>query len=434
MLKKHVNLTFLLLSGLFFVFIGIATIVSKGNILNILMIALFIGLIASSGIELLLVIIKKERSKYITQLIKTIINVFFGLFALNNLNFFTKTAIVFIGIYFLCHSILNLINLYIYRIANIKGKIRVSIEFLISFIAAIALMIKPYENLHYVAVVFGIYFTSIGIIYISDFISEVTPKKASNKIKKAIRIPLPIMVTMFIPKFLINDINEMIKVDKNNEDYFVYKNDEKPDIFVIIHLAKSGSASFGHVEVAMDGKIYSFGNYDRHSRILFDAIGDGVVAVADKKAYMEYEITVQNRYLIEFGLKLTDEQKKKAQLVIEKLITTNTIPYYPDLQLYEMGKLEKGDYHDISSDIYKLADAKFYKITKGPHKKFFVFKTNCVMIAEYILGSLGRNVIPINGIISPGAYYEYLNSEFKKKNTNVVSRKIYTKDNVNEIE
>ena len=98
-----------------------------------------------------------------------------------------------------------------------------------------------------------------------------------------------------------------------------------------------------------------------------------------------------------------------------------------------MGKIEAGNYHDISSDIYKLADAKFFKITKGPHKKFFIFKTNCVMIAEYILGSLGKNVIAINGIISPGTYYEYLNTEFKKRNTNVITRKIYTKDNIKEI-
>ena len=55
------------------------------------------------------------------------------------------------------------------------------------------------------------------------------------------------------------------------------------------------------------------------------------------------------------------------------------------------------------------------------------------MIAEYILGSLGKNVVAINGIISPGSYYEYLNTEFKKRNTNVISRKIYTKDNIKDV-
>ena len=55
------------------------------------------------------------------------------------------------------------------------------------------------------------------------------------------------------------------------------------------------------------------------------------------------------------------------------------------------------------------------------------------MLAEHILGSLGKNVIAINGIIAPGTYYEYLNTEFKKKNTNVITRKIYTKQNIDEL-
>jgi len=36
----------------------------------------------------------------------------------------------------------------------------------------------------------------------------------------------------------------------------------------------------------------------------------------------------------------------------------------------------------------------------------------------------------MNGIITPGAYYEYLNREFQKKNSMVVSRKIYNSKNV----
>jgi len=33
----------------------------------------------------------------------------------------------------------------------------------------------------------------------------------------------------------------------------------------------------------------------------------------------------------------------------------------------------------------------------------------------------------MNGLITPGAYYEYLNREFRKKNSMVVSRTIYNK-------
>ena len=36
----------------------------------------------------------------------------------------------------------------------------------------------------------------------------------------------------------------------------------------------------------------------------------------------------------------------------------------------------------------------------------------------------------MNGVITPGTYYEYLNREFQKKNSMVISRKIYNQKNV----
>src|SRR5699024_5600987 len=154
------------------------------------------------------------------------------------------------------------------------------------------------------------------------------------------------------------------------------KSNLTPDIEVIIHLAKNGSASMGHVEVAFENKIYSYGNYNRQSRKLFDSIGDGIICIADKEKYIHYAIENKNRYLVIFGLSLTSEQKQKVQKRIQDLISTDTEDYYPDLQLYEMGKIPNGDFNDMSSDLYKLANAKFKRITRGKHKKFFVLKTN----------------------------------------------------------
>lgn len=49
------------------------------------------------------------------------------------------------------------------------------------------------------------------------------------------------------------------------------------------------------------------------------------------------------------------------------------------------------------------------------------------MMVNKILKNIGKDVIAINGILTPGAYYEYLNNQFIRKNTNVITRKIYTK-------
>ena len=432
MLKKRVNSIFLLISGIFFIITGALAIFAINDLFKIIIVIISYGLIFVGISLFILVLVKKDKSQYIQQLIKTAIDTFFGVFAISNTDLFISAIVFFFGLYFLCHAILHLINLYIYRIAKINGKLQIYFEFLLNFILSITIIFSE-KNTRYVGLLLGIYFICIGIINITDFITEIIPKKTSTKIKRAIRIPLPILATLFIPRFLLKTINNVLQTEQSIDDFSYTKNNQIPDLFVIVHLANKGTATFGHVEIAFDDKIYSFGNYNRHSRMLFDSIGDGIIAVADKKAYMEYEITVQDRYLIEFGIKLTQTQKNKLIRVINNLITKDVEPYYPDLQLYEMGLIEAGNYHDISSDLYKLANAKFYRITKGPHKKFFVFKTNCVMLAEHILGSLGKNVIAINGIIAPGTYYEYLNTEFKKKTTNVITRKIYTKQNIDEL-
>ena len=54
------------------------------------------------------------------------------------------------------------------------------------------------------------------------------------------------------------------------------------------------------------------------------------------------------------------------------------------------------------------------------------------MVAQYVLSSIGKQILCVNGIITPGAYYDYLNARFKLKNTNVISRKVYTRKDFND--
>lgn len=66
-----------------------------------------------------------------------------------------------------------------------------------------------------------------------------------------------------------------------------------------------------------------------------------------------------------------------------------------------------------------------YKFKSGPFKTYFVLSTNCVAMADTIVGKTGIDIIGINGVITPGTYYEYFNQEFLKSNSKVVTRTIY---------
>lgn len=425
MLNKQIKAITFLLTGLFTIILGLFMLNNSEKTLILLINIFGYGIIIIGILKLLTTIFSKNK---FNSFIESIVNIIFGILIIFGNNVILISGIILFSIYLNIISLTHFINYLIYRNNNIKGRLLVFIKFITTIIFSIILFLNPKPNLKYLGLIFGLYLIIFGITNITDFLTEILNKKVKNKIKQSIKIQLPILLTMFIPKRLITLINEILEKEEDINKLDIKKNNLNPDIEVIIHLAKSGSASMGHVEIAYKNKIYSYGNYNMHSRKLFNSIGDGIVLIADKNKYIKYCVTHKERYLIVFGIKLTDIEIKEVEKRIEKLITTNTIDYYPDQALADMGKLENKVYNDMSSEIYRLAEGKFKKIIKGKHKKFFVLKTNCSMVANYILSSVGKNIIAINGIITPGAYYDYLNNRFMMKNTNVISRKIYTKE------
>lgn len=430
MLRKKIDCFSLLLFSVVTIVLGILTIINGRLILtyNIYLLACIMVLIAIYD-AITLVMKKDNRKKLIEISIRIIVDLFFAFVMIHNTGFILASLTVFFGFYILLHSFLHLFNYFLYTVNHMPGSFRILSNHIVTFLLAIILICNPSANILYAQIIIGLYFIFLGLSKLSDFLVEVVPTKFSNKVKSKIQIQLPILFAMFIPKQLINSINEILAVKRDDDSLLVTKKNATPDIEVIIHLATSGSASFGHVEICFEQKIYSFGNYDRHSRILFDSIGDGVICIADRDSYINYIIENKDRYLVVFGIKLDHSEKKLVKSRIDHLIHHNTIDYYPDLQLYEMGLLPPDNFNDMSSEIYKLANGKFKKIIKGKNKKFFVVKTNCVMVAKSILTGIGKDIVAINGIISPGSYYNYLNSEFLNKNSNVITRKVYTKQN-----
>jgi hypothetical protein len=70
----------------------------------------------------------------------------------------------------------------------------------------------------------------------------------------------------------------------------------------------------------------------------------------------------------------------------------------------------------------------FFKLKKGKYKTYFVIGNNCCYLADEIVGSFGMDILSLNGIITPGTYYDHLNRLFNQKNSNVISKEIYNYD------
>ena len=53
--------------------------------------------------------------------------------------------------------------------------------------------------------------------------------------------------------------------------------------------------------------------------------------------------------------------------------------------------------------------------------------TNCVKLVDEVIGRSGTDILSLNGIITPGTYYDYLNREYEKQDSMVVTRRVYAR-------
>lgn len=325
------------------------------------------------------------------------------------------------GLYLLLNSVIKFINYAMLFKNKSNGILTELILGIVYFIFAFLIIFSPIKYLSTVLIIIGIYTILLGINYIIDVIYLLIPKSVKNKIRRNFRISLPSIIEAIIPYTVLKEINYLLDKENYNKTLVLEKNKEEidPDMEVFVHVAPTGYNRFGHVDICIDGTVISYGAYDFSTSKLFNMIGEGVIFKVDKEKYITYCTEYSNKTLFSFGLRLNKNQKDSVRKQIELII--NNSAYYKTP--YEKNKKKKHD--DYPSKLVILADAKFYKVRSGFFKTFFVLGINCCKLANYILSKSGIDVLKITGIITPGAYYECLNREYQRKNSMVVSRKIY---------
>ena len=73
----------------------------------------------------------------------------------------------------------------------------------------------------------------------------------------------------------------------------------------------------------------------------------------------------------------------------------------------------------------KATGAKIFKVKSGPFRKYFAINTNCVQLADTIIGPAGLDILRVNAIATPGSYFSMLNEMFERGGTIVTERTIY---------
>lgn len=290
----------------------------------------------------------------------------------------------------------------------------------------IIILINPLEYTIGILFLVGIYLCLYGLSDIREALVEHFKIRFKFQHRRKVRIQLPVLLAVLIPPQVLKAINDSFE-DKEETEFADVKIKEKPDLEVLIHMTPSGYSALGHVDICYHDYVITYGNYDAASYRMMDAIGEGVLMIVPKKDYIPFCKKDTGKTLVGFGLLLTDEQKRAIHKRIYEI--------FQDLEEWECNYKKAEKINDTitmnkslkfyANRIYKDTKARMYKFNSGKFKTYFVMTTNCVLLADSILAKAGVDMLGTNGIITPGTYYDYLNRQFTKRKSHVISRTVY---------
>lgn len=354
-------------------------------------------------------------------------------FIISNPIFFGASLPFILGLWSLVNAGLRLL-LFIQSIfMDLTGKIRHLLAFLISLGFGVLLVVEPISQIDNLAFFAGLYLILYSFTLFGDFAEDIMGfKKIRNSVGRRFRMPLPLFIVAFIPKWLILEWNKYFEeLDPDAISYLYKETKEEKEIplEIFIHLKNDGFEMLGHADICYKGTVYSYGCYDHHSHRLGGFIADGSISVTPREAYIDHCLLYEHKILVSFGIDLDDEQMINVASKLEE-IKALFIPWTSDYEKMENGQLAKGEYLDDASQLYKATGAKIYKIKEGKFKKYFALSTNCVMLSDTITNSADLDYLAIKGVVTPGLYYSMLNSMFEREHTPVISRTFYKKKSI----
>lgn len=416
----------LLAQGFLFVLLGLILMVTGTWLpVTVIRLVLFLAWIATV-VDLLLRVFKKSQS---TDTLGVALVKLLVLGYLLGSNLATDIPIyvlaLVIGVYQIFHASINLVTYVLYRKNKIRPRFRLLLDGLVLVFLGGTSLLSSTGNSVFQLFVLGAYFFLYGLSNIRDgFLFE--EEIGKNHLKRRIRISLPIVLAALIPARTLAKINKFMQENADEREDIhlgMVKSGKTAELEIFVHTAETSLFSaIGHVDICYQGRVISYGNYDPSSETLFGMVGDGVLYFCDRDKYIDLCKRESQKTLFGYGIDLTPEMEEAVQEKLAELKQL-TIPWEPSAD-----KIMTGDGKEDYTYAYKIrheTDGELYKFIKSKFKSYFVLSTNCVLLADTIVGQAGTDILSPKGFIAPGTYQAYLDREFEKPNSIVVSKHVY---------
>lgn len=238
---------------------------------------------------------------------------------------------------------------------------------------------------------------------------------------------LPAFIVGILPSFIIGYIQDR-KLRGEPVDFDARKNDQEVNLRIWIHTGTYGPRLYGHMTFSRDDLMYSYGDYDVPAEKLFGTIGPGIFFTVNAEVYANNCCIVEHSPLFEYGLHITPEQEQKFDQMSADIFR-NTVPWLcPMEQAMDQGKpVTLPEYESMYANrLWYRTACKFRKYDQGPWKWYALLGDNCSNFAAAKLNEIGLDLPISHGVVSPGEFYEVLETAFEDPDSCVITRSYHT--------
>lgn len=396
-------MTFLL--GLLFVFVGIFAFLNSAYFMY--MIVMVLGILIFIDTLSLLKNLKNNILGILIHLLFACLFIFTPKLPLS-------IVVMVFALYVSIMGISHFVTYCYYRKEKVNGRLLFLLSAIVLIVVGISFILSPSVHAKEMTYIFILYTLYLGIKYMFASMKELLSENRKNSLKRRIRVSLPIFMVAFMPRVMIEYINEKLEV----EDEIMKQEDDLSSVEVFVHVSKDGFGAIGHVDICYQNEVIAYGAYDEASTHLFGAIGEGVLFIVDKEKYISFcHKDDMTSHIFAYTLTLNEIQKERIEDTIDE--------FKKGLVKWNPPCINNQEAQDYASRLYQGTHASFYKFKSGMFKYYFVMTTNCVLLADRIIGKSGIDIVNMNGIITPGTYLSYFEEEYKKENSRVIEKHIY---------
>lgn len=416
--KEYINAGTLFINACLMLVLGLFLMFNFNFVEDVVLFGLMIISFALGFWQIIQIIVKKELTFLSPDIFPVLI--YLGLGTLIALFPTAITAILpwVLALTILLEAIAKLVSWYIFKQNQVPHRIKYLVSALIAFLFFIILLFNRNFRINITYFFAGLYFTLQAILLFFTWYQSTFERNVQH-IKHKVRIALPVAFAGLLPKRVLKELNQSLGVLDTPMALEDVKSDQPISVEVFVHMSLKGMGVTGHVDLCIDDTVISYGSYDEATYKLGAAIGDGVIFFSPKDLYIPFVEKRSAKTLIGFGIYLNDQEKAALKKRLDDILA-NAYEWHPVAELHP-----EADVHDYASDLYRATHATFKKFKSGPYKTYFVLNKNCVQLADHLLGSTGLDLINPSGIITPGAYLDFLEANYEIEGTAIVTRTIY---------